>query len=568
MKGPDSMNAADLFIDIGQSSLHAVSGNDAFAFPLERGENGRLTDLCRERLTLSLRGFLSARGRPANRNALCAIGARGVSMRRLSLPASSDEELQRVLRLQIEGEFPLSPDELAWGSRPAGPPKASTNGNPARQDLLVVAVKKEVLEEYAGVLAACGVVPSFTLGALLRAEAHPPFPGRCAVLDIGRTHSELVCFENGVPASIRILPWGGESITKSIQEKLGVSHDEAEKLKMISGQPSAPLANQGQALAGATESALGGLAAILKTTSLGEKLYLTGKSARGPGMAASLTGFFGGAVSCESLEQLPGAGSSATVTALKKTAGGNGASPPLVLALNGGQATVKLGRPAVWKWVAGAVLLALGALLFPFAEAVVFKPFLERKLAAMEADRGRLATIDQELDFLKFLKQNQPPYLDVIYLLAQSSPQGTRLEELSMGHRREINIRLKLANAQQLTEFRSKLIDSGWFANVVVEEQAPSPDRRYEVRMTAELKPAETRKPLPAVPPGRKTEHQLAGEQPPFNAPPPEPMAMPASQPMGMPAEAAPGPPPGGQNDTPPPPPTRRRVRQPTTPEP
>ena len=158
-------------------------------------------------------------------------------MRRLSLPAASKDELQRVLRLQIESEFPLSPEDLAWGSRPAGPPQPPANGGPARQELLVVAVKKETLEEYAGVLAACGVVPLFTLAALARAELHPPPPGACAVLDIGRTHSELMSFDQGVPASIRILPWGGETITRSIQEKLAVSHDEAEKLKLRADQP-------------------------------------------------------------------------------------------------------------------------------------------------------------------------------------------------------------------------------------------------------------------------------------------------------------------------------------------
>jgi hypothetical protein len=198
----------------------------------------------------------------------------------------------------------------------------------------------------------------------------------------------------------------------------------------------------------------------------------------------------------------------------------------------------------------------------------VLKPFLERKLAALEADRGRLATIDEELDFLKFLKQNQPPYLDAIYLLAKSAPQGTRLEELSMGRHREMTIRLKMANAQQVTDFRSKLIDSGWFANVMVEEQAPSPDRRYAVRMTAELKPAESRKPLAAEPPGKKTDRSGPSvAEASFNIPPPEPMIISAPQPVGMPVEAAPAPPPEGQ-DTLTPPGPRRRIRKPATPEP
>ena len=278
----ESKNATGLFIDIGQSFFQAVHGEDVFAFPLERAENGRLTDLCRERLALSLRGFLSQKGRAAGRSAFCAIGARGVSMRRLSLPASSEDELQRVLRLQIESEFPLSPDELAWGSRPIGPPASPANGGPARRELLVVAVKKEVLEEYTGILSECGIVPAFTLAALARAELYPPPSGSCAVLDIGRTHSELMSFDHGVPSSIRILAWGGENITRSIQEKLAVSHDEAEKLKLTLDQPGVASGPQGPLLQTALESALAALAQNSQTRAAGRKTLLDWKKRAQP----------------------------------------------------------------------------------------------------------------------------------------------------------------------------------------------------------------------------------------------------------------------------------------------
>ena len=474
----ESTNASGLFIDIGQGFFRAVHNGGVFAFPLDRGEDGRLTGECRERLTLSLREFLRKQDRASGRSAFCAIGARGVSLRRLNLPASSKDDLQRVLRLQIENEFPLSPDDLAWGSRPIGPPKPPANGGPARQEFLVAAVKKEALEEYAAILAQCGVAPLFTLAALARAELHPPPTGSGAVLDIGRTHSELMTFDDGVPASIRILPWGGETITRFIQEKLAVSRDEAEELKLRPEQAWAASDPRRPLLQDARESALALLAETIRPPTRGEKLYLTGKSARDPRLAAVLAGLPAGAVCCESLEPASGSAPSAAIAGLMKFTGANSAFPPLILELNGGRVAVRPARPAVWKWAAAAALLALAALFFPYAQAIVGKPILEKKLAALQADRGRLSTIDQELEFLKFLKQSQPPYLDMIYLLARSVPQGTRLDGLSMGRHQQISIRLKMANAGQVSDFRSKLIDSGWFANVMIEEQTPSPDRR------------------------------------------------------------------------------------------
>lgn len=446
MTKPDFTNGIGLFIDIGQSLLQAAGGNDTFEFPLERAPDGRLTELCGERLTSALRQFAGKRGQ----NALCAVGARGVSMRRMTLPAASPEELRRMLRLQIENEFPLPPDQLAWGSQTIGAPAA-------RQELLVAAVKKESLEQYAAIFAACGIVPYFTLAALARAKFYPTPSGSCATLDIGRGHSELLFYENGAPASIRTLAWGADTV-------------ESARAVLVDG---------------------------LKPTSLGVKLYLTGNAARNPQMVSLLSDVLGNSVPCESLEKTSNGSASAVIAGLRK-------STPLILEMNGDLMAVNPSRPSGWKWAAAAVLLALGTLLFPYAEAIALKPVLEKKLAALQADRGRLAMIDQELDFLRFLKNNQPPYLDAIYLMARSAPQGIHLDSLSLGRHQQIDMRFNLENARQVTDFRSKLIDSGWFTNVIVEEQTPSPDRRVTVRMTAELKPAESRKPLATEQPAGK----------------------------------------------------------------
>ena len=232
MKGLKLLNGSSLYIEIRQGSLRVLHGGQKLELALERQENGRLTDLCRERLILGLQTFLKKKNWQPRLRALCAIGARGVSLRRLSLPAARKEELHRLLSLQIEGEFPLPPDALAWGYRQLTPPDASPAAANARQELLIVAVKKEVLEEYSELLSRCGVNPQFTLGALARSSLCGQSSGACALLDIGRKQSELISFQNGSPVSIRVLPWGGENITREIAQSLGIGPEEAEKLKI------------------------------------------------------------------------------------------------------------------------------------------------------------------------------------------------------------------------------------------------------------------------------------------------------------------------------------------------
>ncbi|MGH9593029.1 MAG: hypothetical protein ACRD5L_08050, partial [Bryobacteraceae bacterium] len=53
---------------------------------------------------------------------------------------------------------------------------------------------------------------------------------------------------------------------------------------------------------------------------------------------------------------------------------------------------------------------------------------------------------------------------------------------------------------------------------VVVEEQTPTPDRQVSVRMTAQLKPAESRKALVAETPAPKPERGAAGDKEPKQA--------------------------------------------------
>jgi hypothetical protein len=146
------------------------------------------------------------------------------------------------------------------------------------------------------------------------------------------------------------------------------------------------------------------------------------------------------------------------------------------------------------KWAIRAAALLCALLVLPYAEALLLKGHLAKKLNEIKAEQGRLSAIDHDLDFLRSLKQNSPPYLDALYLFAKYAPQGARLDSTSMNRRGEISLRGSMHDGQQVTDFRGKLIDSGFFDRVTVEEQVPTPDRqKVNVRITAQWKPLEKR---------------------------------------------------------------------------
>lgn len=83
----------------------------------------------------------------------------------------------------------------------------------------------------------------------------------------------------------------------------------------------------------------------------------------------------------------------------------------------------------------------------------------------------------------------------------------------------EVTLRGSLQNSQQVTDFRTKLIDSGFFAAVSVEEQLPSPDRqKVTVRMTAHWKPIADRIKLAIGPTPEEIEKSKAAKEKPPGA--------------------------------------------------
>jgi hypothetical protein len=487
-----------LYLEISQSALRMLNGEDGLEVPLERQPGGRLTDACKERLVADLQSFLKRKSWQPRSRAYCAIGARGVSLRRITLPSAGKEEFQRLLLMQIESEFPLSPAELAWGYRSLG---ESRRNGAVGQELLVVAVKKEVVEEYSAVLSRCGLSPAFTLAALARNGACPQSTGSYAVLDVGGHASELIVFENGIPASLRVIPWGSE--------------------------------NHGSAA-----QALGSLASSLNGSWTGKKLFVAGSEAGFKNVALSLAGRTASGLECEPLKLASGAGRSAAVLGLRKCVV---EGDPNLLLLQSKEVKSRgvFQQPAPRKWAIVAAALLAAMLILPYTEAILLRPLLAKKLAAARADMGRLATIDRELGFLQFLKQNQPPYLDALYLFSKSAPSGARIESLTMNRRGDISVRGSMRNSEQVAEFRSKLIATGFFASVAVEEQTPTPDRqKVNVRFTAQWKALDQLQSLSFGPTAEEIEKAKNRKDSPGGGMPPgmpPGMMPPGAMPPGMP---------------------------------
>jgi hypothetical protein len=181
---------------------------------------------------------------------------------------------------------------------------------------------------------------------------------------------------------------------------------------------------------------------------------------------------------------------SGAILGLKKSCQEHG-ELPLILELKESNGHEVAARPAHWKWAALAALLLFTSASLRYAEAFIQKPRLARKISDIKDYRDKLPKVDRELGFLQYLKTNQPAYLDSLFVMANAAPPGSRIESLSMNRRGDLAMRASMRDSQQVTDFRSKLISSGSFSTVVVDEQTPSPDRqKVTVRITGQWKPS------------------------------------------------------------------------------
>lgn len=456
MKELPFINSSQIFLEISYGWLKALRDNDGLEVPLERSTNGQLTDACKEKIAASLQIFLQRKSWQPRPRALCAITASGLSLRRVTLPPAARDEFSKLLRLQIESEFPLSPDELAWGYRTLSP---VANGTPAKQELLVAAVKKDRIEEYASLLAAAGLNPVFTPATLARSYLCPQPIGTCVLLDVGQKQVEFVSFNNGIPLSIRTFPWGTENN--------GSADVQLDLVAKSIGGPS------------------------------GSKIYVTGSNSAPADFIAAIRSRLPIGIQCEKLETVSSTGRTAAILGLKRASEENAGAPLMLLQAPTKPAALssfKFTGPVPKQWAIRAAALLCALLVLPFVEAVLLKAHLAKKLSAVEANQDKLTAIDHEYDFLSFLKQNEPPYLDALYLLAKAAPPGTHLDSTAMNRRGEVALRGSMQNSQQVTDFRSKLMDTGFFERVTVDEQVPSPDhQKVNIRITAQWKPFQAR---------------------------------------------------------------------------
>jgi len=173
----------------------------------------------------------------SHKKVVLGIANQRVVVRQIELPALPPADLKKALPFQVQDYLPMPVEEAVLDFHPVE--TFSHNGGEHLRGLLVAASRDTVMANVKAVQAAGLRVTmvDLTSFAVLRSVGTrlDPDVETEALIDIGARVTNVVVHTNGVPRFVRILLMGGQDITDSVAEKLGVPMNEAEGLKQQLG---------------------------------------------------------------------------------------------------------------------------------------------------------------------------------------------------------------------------------------------------------------------------------------------------------------------------------------------
>jgi type IV pilus assembly protein PilM len=168
------------------------------------------------------------------RDAECALAVSGSSViiKKLTLPEMTRTELEESIMWEAEQYIPFDIKDVNVDAQILNP-----RAGQGQMDVLMVAAKKDVVNEYTSVALEAGLRPVVVdvsiFAALNMFEANYMVPAdqTLAILNVGANSINVGVLSGGQVAFTRDISTGGSQLTQEIQRHFNVSHEEAEAFK-------------------------------------------------------------------------------------------------------------------------------------------------------------------------------------------------------------------------------------------------------------------------------------------------------------------------------------------------
>lgn len=183
---------------------------------------GRVVDAIKE---------LLAAQKVKTKEAVISVSGSSVIIKRISVSDMSDEELAESIKWEAEQYIPFSIEDVNIDFQKLGP-----GAMEGQADVLLVAVKKDKINDYVNLVKEAGLEPvimdvdAFALGNMFELN-YEPEAGAIALLNIGASVMNINIMKDGIPTFIRDITVGGNRYTEALQKDFGLTYEDAEKVK-------------------------------------------------------------------------------------------------------------------------------------------------------------------------------------------------------------------------------------------------------------------------------------------------------------------------------------------------
>ena len=238
-------------VDIGSTSLRAVEVEGAtkarptvvrfaeVALSDGAANSGEVVET--HTVAAALKQLWSTGGFKSKR-VILGMGNQRVIARDFSLPKMSRLQIQESLPFQVQDMLPMPVADALLGFYPVS--EGVGENGPVLNGLLVAAVKSAVLANV-NTLQVAGLSPvevDLIPFALTRVQTQGlTTRGTVAVVDVGAATTNVVIVVNGVPQFVRIIPSGGDDVTKALVMRSELAENVADQAKralgLATGQP-------------------------------------------------------------------------------------------------------------------------------------------------------------------------------------------------------------------------------------------------------------------------------------------------------------------------------------------
>ncbi len=163
---------------------------------------------------------------------LSVSGHSSVIIKRVALPRMTEDELEDQIKFEAEQYIPFDIEDVSLDFQILGP--AEDNN---MMDVLIVAVKKDKINEYVSVVKDAGLTPvivdvdAFALENMHELNYDMNEESNIALVNIGASMINMNIIKGGVSVFTRDSSVGGNQLTEALQKRFTVSYSNAEKLK-------------------------------------------------------------------------------------------------------------------------------------------------------------------------------------------------------------------------------------------------------------------------------------------------------------------------------------------------